>query len=446
LLLRGHDLRCAYMFGQGYEIGVRDGAADVSVRVQKLIDNQINQDCLFSKTALKTNEKSRFTDGALFVLYNKEKNTFQRIPFKQIANAVTDPDNPEIVWYYNRRWTRNVADPKTGVPTPTNMSVWYKTDKAIAAGATNYTSFKGDPVDSGYIIVDDIVNRPSGSTWGIPDSMTAAPWALSYTSYVKDGKKVLAALAAWVWKLTPKTAKGGDAAGAAIKSSQSTAATVVTDMDMTALPKAGTVDLADGRPIAALAASVMGIGVNELLSDTEAQGGRSGAEQGDNVAIRVLEERQGVNGTFLERCLKLLGVTAPCVKWAKMAPDADYREQQTLVAALGTGLFYGDEIREPLAKVGGIELKHASTPPGFMLPNNSKSATLLSNDQNAVAQGGGGAQTQPTTDGATSLTNAQGKSNQPTANKSQATTAKAQSTAKPSSGVNDLRKTGGRNN
>lgn len=443
LMLRAHDLRCAYMFGNGYSIGVEDGASSISVRAQKLIDNQINQDALFSRTALKTNERSRLSDGGLFVLFDKNKNTFQRIPFHQISDCITDPDNNEIIWYYKRTWTRMVANPRTGVPTETYMNVWYKTDRAIAAGAANYTRFRDDIVDPNFIILDDLVNRIAGATWGMPDGFAAAPWALAYSSYLKDGIKVMSALAAWVWKLTPKTKKGGDAAGTTIKTSESKAATVITDMDMTALPKAGTVDLTTGRPLAAMVASTLGVDVSVLLADEADQAGRPAAPVSGDVAIRVLTERQEVNGDFLERCLKLLGITAPCIKWEKMEPDADFREQQTLAGALGTGLFYGDEIRGPLAKVAGIELLHSSTPPGFMLPNNSKSSLLITNDQNAVAQAGTAPASGVKTDGTTDLTNGQGKSVAPTAN---TLAPKANPTAKPSYGVNDKRNTGGRGN
>lgn len=415
LLGSAHEKRCAYMFGNGYSMGRETEGGKISARIQGYIDDDVNQDALFSEEALATNERSRYTAGFLPMMYKKEKHQWQRLPIAQIADYVTDPDNDEIVWFYQRSYDRTTIDLTTGHADTETVKVWYATDRAPIT-TKSIRRIKDEPVDRGIIVVDDVVGRHAGATFGVPDCFSAAPWAHAYSKYLKDGSKVLSALAEFAWKLTPKKAAAAANAGAVIKTGAGAGSTAITDMDLQSMPTKDAVDLSTGRPLAAQVAGPLGLSVEVLLSDSgEDMVGSSGGP-----SIRILETRRRVNAKFLKRCLKVMGVKDPTITWAKMSPDADYREQQTLNAALGSGLFWADEIREPLAKVGNIKLSHPSAPPGFMLPNNSESLPRKDIDQD-------GSSVKP--DGTTSLTNGQGK---------------VANTNKPSYGVNDLRATGGR--
>jgi hypothetical protein len=427
LLLNGWEKRCSYMFGTGYTIDT-DSGAKVSQRILSLIDSKANQDAIFSESALATNERARYTDGGLFILWSKSKKVFQRMPFHQIADVATDPDNVEIKWLYKRVYPRVVLDPKTGVKNTEVTTVWYPTDTLMGTPNTPRPTKIGDhQVNYDIVVIDDIVNEHTGNVWGTPDSFTAAPWALAYSAYLRDGTKVLASLAEWAWKVSPKSRAGGDSAAAKIKTGTGApGGTIVTDMDISSLPRANAVDLSTGRPLAAMVASALGISVVLLLSDPGQSGAFGTAQTLTDPSLRSLLNRQKLNTQFLKRCLKQMGLTNPVVAWAKMNPDADYREQQTLVAALGSGLYHPDEIREPLEKVANITLKHPKEPAGFLVPNNTKSVQLNTIDPaGGPATPAGGVKP----DGTTALQSGQGK---------------VGNTAKASYGVNDLRGTGGR--
>lgn len=428
LLQRGHEVRCSYLFGAGYTISSAPspgqsrerGDSGISSRIQEYIDNPVNQAAIFSTTALTTNERSRYTDSIVLALYSKNDHTFSRIPLRDITNVITNPDNLEDVWYYQRSYDRHVTNLVTGETTDEPTVVWYKTDSPTAAKQPTPTKIKDDPVDQRFTVVDDIVGRHAGNTFGTPDCFTAAPWALAYSAYLRDGGKVLAALAEFAWKMTPKSKNGGDRAGAKVKDSSGAGGTLITDMNVAALPRANAVDLSTGRPFAAQVASSLGVSVVILLSDPGQSGAYGTAQTLTDPSIRTLLARQEVNTSFLVRCLKQLGVKRPVIKWEKMSPDADFREMQTISGALGTGLFHADEAREPLAKIAGIALKHDDVPEGYLLPSNANSLALKSIDTDASGADPSGVKS----DGSNALVAGQGK---PAEN------------MRPSYGINDRR-------
>lgn len=409
LLSRGCEIRSSYLFGSGYAIGAEDAETTISVRAQKLIDDYINQQNVFGPEALIAAERARFSSGQHFVLFDKLTNTFSPIPFANIHDALYNPIDAGEVWYYQHKYSRRVQNFSTGKFETKEVTVWYPVDTYKRKGSHPAT-IDGDKVDASKIIVDSRVNRPVGATWGTPDSFPAAPWALAYSAYLRDGTKVLASLAEWAWKLSPKSKNGADKAGARVKSAGTAGGVAVTDMELQSLPRANAVDLNTGRPLAAQVAASLGISVVILLSDPGQSGAYGTAQTLTDPSIRTMKLRQDVNSDFLIRCLKLIGVSKPAILWEKMSPDVDYREQQTVISALGTGLFHADEARPIIAKLAGITLLHALPPEGYMDPNNSNSLNRL--DVDADVKGGNDPEaTQPTKGGGTSLTNSQGRAN-----------------------------------
>lgn len=417
LLFRGWDIRCDYMFSDCYEIEMGKGGK-ISARIQAMIDKDINQKAVFSQSALKNMERNRYTDGGIFMIFDKTTNLFQQVPIWQITRIITDPDNPAVKWFYQRTWTTQVLNPETGMLDSESRRLWYRTDTANQTGAPKIRKIIDDPVLQDQVMVDDLVNVHAGHLWGIPDAFAAAPWALAYSAYLKDGAKVLAALAEFAWKLTPKTRSGADAAGERIKSGTGPAGTIVSDMEMQSLPRANAVDLDTGRPLAAQVAAALGMSLTILLAESD---------ELSDFMLRTLVARQEQTGDFLERCLGLLGLKNPEVVWEKMNPDADYREMQTLTEAIATGAFWPDEYREELAELAHVTLKHDAVPPGYLLPNNVQAlkaaADAAPSPAGAPPQAPGGAK--PAAQGVN--------------------TDQKPVTKKPSYGVNDLRNSGGRN-
>jgi hypothetical protein len=404
LLSRGCEIRASYLFGSGYAIGTEDAETNISARAQALIDDVINQNAVFSADALIAANKAVFTSGQHFVIFNKLTEKFAPLPFHRVKDAIYNPDDSGEVWYYLVNYSARVQDFTTGDTKTVEVKEWYPVDTYKPKGGFAKVIDKS-PVVVNKFIVDFRVNRPAGSTWGIPDAFAASPWALAYSAYLRDGTKVLASLAEWAWKLSPKSKTGFDKASAGVRKQGAGAGGVaVTEMELQALPRANAVDLNTGRPLASQVAASLGISVVILLSDPGQSGAYGTAQTLTDPSIRTMRLRQDAITDFIKRCLRLLGVKKPSILWEKMSPDVDYREMQTVVSALGTGLFHEDETRPVIAKLAGITILHSDPPEGYMVPNNADSGNRADIDADGNPK-------QPDTNGGTPLTNGQGKSN-----------------------------------
>lgn len=396
LLWRGNEIRCSYLFGNGYKIGTIGADTVISVRAQADIDNPLNQAALFSPEALAANEKARYTDGNVFACFTRSTRRFQIVPFKQIEDAYTNPDDPGEVWFYLRTRSSREFDAIKNKFSTVEKSVWIPVDTFDAPADVKRLRKLGDnDIDWDKIIVDSRVNRQIGETWGLPDAFAAAPWAIAYSSYLRDGTKVLAALAEWVWQIKPKTRTGGQNVGASVRNSDGPAKTIVSDMEMSALPKSDAVDLSTGRPIAAQVAGALGLSVVILLSDPGQSGAFGTAQTLTDPTIRTMLTRRELNSQFLIRCLALLKIKNPTILWEKMAQDPDHREMQTKIAAVSTGGYHPDEWREQIAELAGFTLRHEDVPEGYLMPNNEQSLARKDIDRDASptskATGQGGA-------------------------------------------------------
>lgn len=434
LLKRGLEVRCSFMFGAGYDI--EEGEHKISKRIQDLIDDQVNQDVVFSQDAMTVNEHARFCDGFLGVAFNKLTDRFQRIPLWQISDYVLNPENDEQVWYYKRSWTSEILTSDGQRKTQEN-NFWYITDRAVSQGAPVVAQIQGIDVDPKYVFIDDHVNRHSGTTLGVPDAFTAAPWAISYSNYLRNGDKYLASLAQWAWQLSPKTQRGAQNAGSKVKTTTGSGNTLISDMDLKSLGQANAIDLGTGRPLAAQVAAALGLDLTVLLADVGDTQSAGPIINSADPMVKTMQARQRQTTSFVKRCLALLGVKDADICWGKMTPDADYREQQTVIAAVGTGGFHADEWRDRVATLAGIKVKHKKPPKGYMVPNNKFSFTQIdAQDKNWSSKGGDAAPVAPAggstikTDGTTEQTNGRGKA--------------SKNNVKAAQGTNDLRGTGGR--
>jgi len=72
------------VFGRGFSLG------DLKGPQQKIVDDPVNQAVLFGPGATKKNERTLFTDGNFFTLFNRKTKRFSRVPLGQITGVVTD--------------------------------------------------------------------------------------------------------------------------------------------------------------------------------------------------------------------------------------------------------------------------------------------------------------------------------------------------------------------
>ncbi len=385
ILKRGSTLRASYVFGRGFKMS--QAGSPLAPRFQKIIEDPINQQVLFSEAACKKNERALFTDGNFFVRYDKRNRRFSRVPLDEIAGWATDPDDPEIIRYYLREYQvrEPVTDPYNTYLAETRK-VWYPLDYV----ANPVARINDIPVDRNFVMIDSKSNDETGSLWGLPDALPALPWSWAYSEYLKDGSKMLKALSSIAWQVKSKTTKGGTNISSKLVSNKEVAATAVTgsDIDISAMPRNNSIDLATGEPLAAMAATAMEVSANALLAE-----GGNDSQILDQSTLNAAYARQGNWQDFFMRVLRVLGVPDAGVTFNNIIVDPAYRTIQSLGQAWMTGLFDAEIMQGAMAEQLGIEAP-GTVPSGVLVPNNEGSfantgSTVGAGNPNNIASGQG---------------------------------------------------------
>jgi hypothetical protein len=380
LLKRGVALRTSYVFGKGVSFGV------AQPRFQRIIDNPMNQDVLFSPEAQAINERSHFTDGQFFVLGNVATKQFQRIPFGEIGGVVTNPDNPEEIWYVRRSWPRLSQELMGLNIKEQQLDVWYPADTYQPANGRYVSKIGMFPVDARSRMFVSRVNRRAGRTFGTPDALPAIPWAHAYNEFLKDGSRMLKALSMFAWQLKSKTKAGVQNAAAAIATPASAGSTAVlgSDMELSSMPRAGSVDLTDGRPLGSMVASALEVSVVALLSDPGSSGAYGTAQTLDVPTLKAMEARQHIWTSFYKRIMDFIGVRDAQVNWPKIESEPSQRLMQALALAHETGAIWDDEYREAVIETLDVPRLHATPPP---MPGSQDGGSPIPSQGNSGAVG-----------------------------------------------------------
>jgi len=386
LLKRGCGLRSSYIFGRGVSF------TEQPPRIRKAILDQQNQDVLFSSEAQAVNERSHFTDGQFFVLGDVTTKKFQRIPFSEITGVVTDPDDQEQIRYYRRSWTRYEQELNSSTPKAMIMNRWYPSDTYEPASGRFVATIQGQPVDAKFKMFASKVNRRAGQIWGVPDAFPALPWAHAYNEYLKDGSRMLKALSMFAWQLKAKTRAGATAAAATIATPANAGSTAVTgaDMELSSMPRSGSVNLNDGRALGSMVASALEVSVVALLSDPGTSGAYGTAQTLDVPTVKAMEARQQVWTLFYRRVMKFLGANMLEleINWPKIETEPSQRMMQALALAHEAGALWDDEFRDAVIETLDIAKLH-NTPPSDqgMDSSNNDSGSIVPSQGNSGAAG-----------------------------------------------------------
>jgi len=328
LIKRGLSLRNAYVWGQGVQISARANGKqrrqqDVNAVIQAFLDDEGNRRVFSSPQAWEETERQLGTDGnvfyALFTSPRTGRVQVRSIPWDEITDVVTNPDDCSEPWFYRREWwedrrldgglqqVRRIAYyPALGYNPrfkPPRLNFPYYGDNALAE------VYWDAPV---YHVK---VNGLKGWKFGLPDAYAAIDWAQAYKTFLEDWATLIKALSRFAWRLTSKGSKQA-AARARIAAAPSTdrftgepqragaTALMTPDMALEAIPKSGaTIDSESGRPLAAMVAAALDVPVTMLLGDPGTTGARATAETLDSPTERGMDLRRSVHTEALRAIL-----------------------------------------------------------------------------------------------------------------------------------------------
>lgn len=400
LLGRGLRLKNNHVLGRGFRYERADGRS-VPPRDLKIMEDPKNAEEVFSISALKTLNRVIFTSGNLVLKYDKIKKQFQLLSIGfNIENWISEDEDPSTLKYLLRTWearddlsSQKTTTKREWVPVSTYEATrpkGFKYPKSIMVGE------EAVPVNKDAVIIFKAFNKDNGETFGVPDAFAAAAPAAVYADYMKSGAKLQHALAAISFIVKAKTQAAAKSASAKLQNGRVAQAAITgPDTQIQSLPRAGSINLYEGRPLAARVASALDVSTTGITSDT----GTGGSYASEN-ALSAPEQmsalsRQEDFSSFFAEVFRVMGSPEIIINWNRLDPDPLHRALQSLGLARTLGGINQEEFRSRVLELLDIDPTTTDMP----VPDEftgSKYATLkgqieagLADDPDADTSGNG---------------------------------------------------------
>lgn len=301
LVKRGLAVRAAYIWGQGVGITAEangdDGAQDLNAVVQDFLDDEGNRRAWTGHQAHLDAETAMGTDGNVLIAHFTDPRTgrvqVRALPFEQVTDVITNPEDASEPWYYLRVWTeRSVVGDAT---TSTQRRAYYPALTYRPVIRQRYLDGVEIMWDAPVYHVRD--NGLPGWSWGIGDVYSSIQWVRAYDAYLKDWAKLMAALARISYKISGKdkaaTMRAQAATQQALAAPVAGGAMALTGADIEAVPKSGaTIDAESGRPLIVMIAAGLGIPLTTITGDPGQTGARATAETLDEPMKLDMQNRR----------------------------------------------------------------------------------------------------------------------------------------------------------
>lgn len=359
LLRRGHQLRRDYVYARGLDFTIKPKSSEKAVL--RHINDPFNYEMFFSEEGHDTLMKARYTDGNRFTMVNKKTGDTIHLPLSQVVNAVVDENDPSRIKYIQRSLGTKLT--------------WFSTDLYDSKAKSSLTLPDGSThaVDRRWVVIHKAYNRPAGATWGLPDALPAYLWVLAYSNYLKDNAALVKALSRIAIRISASTKAGAENAKRVSAGSLPAGSTAVTgaDYNIDAMSNTGSgVNFNNGRPLAAMVATSLGVSIVALLSDPGTGGSYGVAETLDPPTLLLAATLQSSEADYFRRLLSLYGANRNDteVKFPSIDADPAYRILQALYQGLAQGAISREEARPIIAlllDIPGMDPTKLPEPDGF---------------------------------------------------------------------------------
>lgn len=347
---RAVQLTHAYVFGRGMLVNTDD----LQPRIKKAVEHPYNQTAMFSQRAREELTRAMYTDGQVFVLRDTQTRVLTRVPLSQITGIFADNDSPERVWHIKRTWSNGSKQ----------FEKWYATSDYYEATppAKRLKTIEKVPVDQTKVMHFKSVGKHVGWALGLPVGLPAMQWVETYTQYVQNNARLVESYSKIAFKFSQKASQANASAvtiGGTPANSVGGVASMGLADSLTAMPAIGSqVSFQNGRPIAALAASAVGVSVVALLSDPGAAGSSYGAAQTlDLPTVRVMGVWQDAWVEFYREILLGMGADPEKLKvsFPSIETDVPYRQVTALSQAFQMGGLHREEYRASLLEIMDVQ-------------------------------------------------------------------------------------------
>lgn len=361
LTKRGVAVRTTYVWGKPVNfLGLEED--------DSILQHPLNKKFLFSSEAHAEMEKSLATDGNFFFLASGKSGrrrkggsrtpTGIRVPLTQITGIVTNPENPEDVWFYRREW-KETRSLKTQDKQITKQRIEYFPSDLYDKDANGEPKqLQGKPVNWDSVMIEHSVNKQVGWRWGLPDVLAVIFWAKAHKEFLEDSAKLVKAYSRFAFKVTTATPLGVKAAAARVAAApQRDAYGQQMDIGATAVQSAGSniqaigrtsgsVDFSAGIPLAGYVAAGLEIPLTDLLADSSLSN-RAASETLSESKLASMVARQKSWVSFFDRLWAYWGKNVE-TSFPKIETDPTYRQVQSVMLAKSSNVFSAQEIRDLL--------------------------------------------------------------------------------------------------
>lgn len=356
LIKRGLAFRVSYIHGPGVEFTGLD-------KNHALLTNPTNDKFFFSAQAKEENENVLGTDGNLFLLLTKSRarrgvGTITRVPMKQITGTVSDPDNPEDVWFYKREWETIVEDLSTGQERKIPKIRYYPATDYDADFRGRPSHIRNHPVEWNSAILHGAPNKQAGWKWGTPDLMTVIFWSKAYKEFLENSASLVKAYSRFAFKVQAPNKNGATAAATKVATPPSRdvmtgevnnvggTAVMGAGMNLQTIGRtAGSVDFSAGLPLAGMVAAGLDIPLTALTNDGGSSN-RSGAETLEAPTAKAMKARQEFWKALYKKLFKWFGIEKVEPIYGSMDTPDVLRQIQAVQAAASMFVLSAEEVRE----------------------------------------------------------------------------------------------------
>lgn len=205
LVNRAIELQSMYVHAQGVQITSSDERtqqAIVEVLTDRLNDMEIGQQ------ARRRKECDLQVTGNLFFLLTTNvigKTYVRSIPFEEITEVVTNPDDGAEPWLYKRVWIESVFNAATGQSVDTERTAYYPAFRC---------SIEAPAAIAGVAVQTDAiyhvkVGALSDMKFGVSEVYQGIDWAMAYKSFLEDWATISRAYTRFAFHLKPGGGKPG---------------------------------------------------------------------------------------------------------------------------------------------------------------------------------------------------------------------------------------------
>lgn len=204
LVKRGVQVKRNYVWGQGWTIHAEQ--PEIQAVIDGFLYDAKNDDVFGSHEARMQLEVELQTDGNLFFCFFPNTTTgfvrLRTIPFDQIEDVVSNPDDHKEPWYYLRHWVENRLD-AGGAWETVNRSAYYPdwryTPSAKPKSIGEWPVFWDKPVYH--------VKAAGFTNWkfSVSEIYDALDWARAYKSFLEDWATIVRAYRKFAFQLTAPT-------------------------------------------------------------------------------------------------------------------------------------------------------------------------------------------------------------------------------------------------